>query len=70
MVLGEAGIGKSTLLNSMFLTDIYSGEYPGPSERIKKTVQVETTKILLKVSPFCSRINILFTSKTRQANAW
>ena len=40
MVAGEAGMGKSTLINSMFLTDIYSAEYPGPSARIKKTVKV------------------------------
>lgn len=48
MVVGEAGLGKSTLINSMFLTDIYSNEYPGPSHRVKKTVQVETTRVLLK----------------------
>ncbi len=40
MVAGESGLGKSTLINSMFLTDIYSTEYPGPSTRIKKTVKV------------------------------
>lgn len=35
-------------MNSMFLTDIYSSEYPGPSLRVKKTVQVETSRIILK----------------------
>lgn len=37
---GESGLGKSTLINSLFLTDLYSPEFPGPSHRIKKTVQV------------------------------
>ncbi|EEC07929.1 cell division protein, putative, partial [Ixodes scapularis] len=50
MVVGESGLGKSTLLNSMFLTDVYSNEYPGPSQRVKKTVQVETTRVVLRES--------------------
>lgn len=37
---GESGLGKSTLINSMFLTDLYSPEYPGPTARARKTVQV------------------------------
>ncbi|KAG8226301.1 hypothetical protein J437_LFUL002740 [Ladona fulva] len=45
---GESGLGKSTLINSMFLADIYSNDYPGPSHRVKKTVQVETTRVLLR----------------------
>ncbi|KAL0279372.1 UNVERIFIED_CONTAM: hypothetical protein PYX00_000951 [Menopon gallinae] len=48
MIVGESGLGKSTLINSLFLADIYSNEYPGPSLRPKKTVTVETTKTLLK----------------------
>ncbi|XP_071355662.1 septin 7a isoform X1 [Trachinotus anak] len=48
MVVGESGLGKSTLINSLFLTDLYSPEYPGPSQRIKKTVQVEQSKVLVK----------------------
>lgn len=48
MFTGESGLGKSTLINSMFLADIYSEDYPGPSHRVKKTVQVETSKVLLK----------------------
>nr|XP_046273397.1 septin-7 isoform X1 [Scatophagus argus] len=48
MVVGESGLGKSTLINSLFLTDLYSPDYPGPSHRIKKTVQVEQSKVLIK----------------------
>ncbi|XP_011152591.2 septin-7 isoform X4 [Harpegnathos saltator] len=48
MVVGESGLGKSTLINSMFLAEIYSAEYLGPSLRVKKTVAVETSKVLLK----------------------
>ncbi|XP_065316455.1 protein peanut-like isoform X2 [Gordionus sp. m RMFG-2023] len=47
MVVGESGLGKSTLINSLFLTDIYSEDFPGPSHRIKKTVEVETSKQVL-----------------------
>merc|ERR1712013_1450 len=48
MVVGESGLGKSTLINSLFLSDLYSDDYPGPSHRIQKTVKVETTKIMLR----------------------
>ncbi|XP_037085296.1 LOW QUALITY PROTEIN: protein peanut-like [Pollicipes pollicipes] len=48
MVVGESGLGKSTLVNSMFMADIYNNEYPGPSHRIKKTVAVEKTVANLK----------------------
>lgn len=39
-ILGESGLGKSTLINSLFLTDLYSADYQGPSHRIQKTVKV------------------------------
>ncbi|XP_076868450.1 septin 7b isoform X1 [Brachyhypopomus gauderio] len=48
MVVGESGLGKSTLINSLFLTGLYSMEHTGPSHRIKKTVQVDQSKVLMK----------------------
>uniref|UniRef100_UPI00398F0A27 septin-7-like n=1 Tax=Pristiophorus japonicus TaxID=55135 RepID=UPI00398F0A27 len=44
----ESGLGKSTLINTLFLSDLYSKDYPGPSLRIKKTVQVEQATVLVK----------------------
>jgi hypothetical protein len=41
MVVGESGLGKSTLVNSMFLTDIYGG-VERPEEEADQTLQVET----------------------------
>uniref|UniRef100_H2Z606 Septin-7 n=1 Tax=Ciona savignyi TaxID=51511 RepID=H2Z606_CIOSA len=58
MVVGESGLGKSTLINSLFLSDLYSGDYPGPSLRIKKTVKVETTKVLIKENGVTLRLTI------------
>lgn len=53
---GESGLGKSTLINSLFLTDLYSKDYPGPSQRIKKTVQVSFLHLM--ISTFSSRMMI------------
>lgn len=61
MVVGASGLGKSTLINSMFLTDIYSNEYPGPSRRPKKTVQVETTKVLLNENGVNLKLTVVDT---------
>ncbi|KAK2578670.1 hypothetical protein KPH14_012159 [Odynerus spinipes] len=42
MVLGETGLGKSTLINSLFLGDLYQDRrIPDAAERIDKTTMIE-----------------------------
>ncbi|VDL45780.1 unnamed protein product [Hymenolepis diminuta] len=36
MLVGVTGLGKSTFLNTLFMTDIYNDEHPGPSTRYHK----------------------------------
>ncbi len=73
-IKGESGLGKSTLVNSMFLTDIYSDEYPGPSKRATKTVEVETTKVLLKEKTVNLNLTIVdtpgFGGAVDNSNCW
>ncbi|KAG7515157.1 septin-5-like isoform X1 [Solea senegalensis] len=41
MVAGESGLGKSTLINSLFLTDLYKDrKVPNAEERISQTVDI------------------------------
>ncbi|XP_011667034.1 septin-7 isoform X4 [Strongylocentrotus purpuratus] len=74
MVVGESGLGKSTLINSLFLTDIYSGDFPGPSQRIKKTVKVETSQANLKENGVQLRLTIVdtpgFGDQVDNSNCW
>jgi len=74
MVVGESGLGKSTLINSLFLTDIYSSEYPGPTARASKTVSVETSRVLLKERNVNLTLTIVdtpgFGSAVDNSNCW
>lgn len=74
MVVGESGLGKSTLINSLFLTDLYSSEYPGPSLRIQKTVKVDTTQVVLKENGVSLRLTVVdtpgFGDAVDNSNCW
>jgi len=48
MVVGESGLGKSTLVNSMFLTDIYSSQEGNDDLSDDQTLQVETHHTVLE----------------------
>ena len=43
LVMGESGLGKSTLINSLFLTDVYSSA--GVSNKIEKTTEVREHQV-------------------------
>ncbi|CAD7670261.1 unnamed protein product [Nyctereutes procyonoides] len=46
MVVGESGLGKSTLINSLFLTDLYPERIiPGAAEKIERAVQIEASTV-------------------------
>ena len=48
MVVGEAGLGKSTLINSMFSTDLMRRDVGELTERTEKTVRVEAQQVRLE----------------------
>ncbi|XP_047518639.1 septin-7 isoform X4 [Pieris napi] len=75
MVVGETGLGKSTLINSLFLTDVYDKDkHPGPSLRVKKTVGVETSIVLLKENGVNLTLTIVdtpgFGDAVDNSNCW
>ena len=62
MVVGEAGLGKSTLVNSLFLSDLYNDrKMPPVDERIKKTVDIQKTTMEIEEKGVKLRLTVVDT---------
>ncbi|KAF7255567.1 hypothetical protein EG68_07228 [Paragonimus skrjabini miyazakii] len=74
MVVGESGLGKSTFVNSLFLSDVYTAEYPGPSHRSKKTTSVQSHTVILKEQGVYLKLKLIdtpgFGDSVDNTNCW
>uniref|UniRef100_A0A665TSM9 Septin 4a n=1 Tax=Echeneis naucrates TaxID=173247 RepID=A0A665TSM9_ECHNA len=62
MVAGESGLGKSTLINSLFLTDLYKDRrVPNAEERIAQTVDIVKHSISIEEKGIKLRLTIVDT---------
>lgn len=62
MVVGESGLGKSTLVNSLFLTDLYRNRTLHPvQDRISKTTEIEKTTLDIEEAGVKLRLTIVDT---------
>ncbi|XP_073421868.1 septin-5-like [Dendrobates tinctorius] len=62
MVAGESGLGKSTLINSLFLTDLYQGrQLPSPEERVTQTIEIVKQTVDIQEKGVRLRLTIVDT---------
>jgi septin 2 len=62
MVVGESGLGKSTLINSLFLTDLYPDrELPDAEAKIKQTVTMEASTVEIEERGVRLRLTVVDT---------
>lgn len=62
MVVGESGLGKSTLINSLFLADLYKDREMTPvEERIEKTTRIEKKTLDIEERGVRLRLNVVDT---------
>lgn len=62
MVVGESGLGKSTLVDSLFLTDLYDDTaIPRAVDRIHQTVEIETNTVEIEEKGIRLRLTVVDT---------
>lgn len=62
MVVGASGLGKSTLVNSLFLSSIYEdAKYPNGETKLPKTVKVQTSTVYLNEGGVSLKLTLVDT---------
>ncbi|CAG9853745.1 unnamed protein product [Phyllotreta striolata] len=62
MVVGESGLGKSTLVTSLFLTDLYPERLiPGAMEKMQQTVRLEPSTVEIEERGVKLRLTVVDT---------
>ena len=62
MLVGDSGLGKSTLVNSLFLSDLYTDrKIPRVEERVKRTTEIQKTTMEIEEKGVKLRLTVVDT---------